>query len=309
MTLAERMLEDSRLMAKATPPIKALDLVSAFRIPLAEKWGYIWGKRGQAWTQANQDAATREMTVKYGQKWVGRKVADCSGMFVWAYKRFGASIYHGSDTIWRKYTSMTGRVEGTLSIRPGTAVFMENDGKRTHIGLYVGGGKCIEAQGTRTGVVESDISRWDEWGQLTDVDYEGVSADEIRVALPTLRRGDEGAAVKELQTILNADSRYGGLEVDGVYGRATMASVRAFQGDHGLTPDGICGPLTWAKLQQREDDDDEDKPEEAPDGPQEPEEDTPEDSPMTVEERLTRLEEAVFGQEGGESDGLDPSGG
>jgi hypothetical protein len=230
MTLAERMLEDSRLMAKTTPPIKASDLVSAFRIPLAEKWGYIWGKRGQVWTQANQNAATREMTVKYGQKWVGRKVADCSGMFVWAYKRFGASIYHGSDTIWRKYTSMTGRVEGTLSIRPGTAVFMENDGNRTHIGLYVGNGKCIEAQGTRTGVVESDISRWDEWGQLTDVAYEGVAADEIRVALPTLRRGDEGAAVKELQTILNADSRYGGLEVDGVYGRATMASVRAFRG-------------------------------------------------------------------------------
>lgn len=303
MTLAERMLEDSRLMAKTTPPIKASDLVSAFRIPLAEKWGYIWGKRGQVWTQANQLAATREMTVKYGQKWVGRKVADCSGMFVWAYKRFGASIYHGSDTIWRKYTSMTGRVDGTLSIRPGTAVFMENDGKRTHIGLYVGNGKVIEAQGTRTGVVESDISRWDEWGQLTDVDYEGVAADEIRVALPTLRRGDEGAAVRELQTILNADSRYGGLEVDGVYGRATMASVRAFQSDNGLTPDGICGPLTWAKLQQREDDEDEDKPEEAPDGPQEPEEESSEDSPLTVEERLTRLEEAVFGQEGGESDG------
>lgn len=289
--------------------IKALDLVEAFRIPLAEKWGYIWGKRGQVWTQANQNAATRDMTVKYGQQWVGRKVADCSGMLVWAYKRFGESIYHGSDTIWRKYTSMTGRVEGTLSIRPGTAVFMENDGKRTHIGLYVGDGKygtgtVIEAQGTRAGVVESDISRWDEWGQLSDVDYEGVAANEIRVALPTLRRGDDGAAVKELQTILNETVKYGGLEVDGIYGRATMAAVRAFQGDNGLTPDGICGPLTWAALQQREDDEpDEDKPVEAPDGPQEPEEDSPEDSPLTVEERLTRLEEAVFGQEGGESDG------
>ena len=288
--------------------IKALDLVEAFRIPLAEKWGYIWGKRGQVWTQASQNAATRDMTVKYGQQWVGRKVADCSGMFVWAYKRFGESIYHGSDTIWRKYTSMTGRVEGTLSIRPGTAVFMVNDGKRTHIGLYVGDGKygtgtVIEAQGTRAGVVESDIGRWDEWGQLSDVDYEGVAANEIRVALPTLRRGDDGAAVKELQTILNETVKYGGLEVDGVYGRATMAAVRAFQGDNGLTPDGICGPLTWAALQQREDDEpDEDKPVEAPDGPQEPDEESS-DSPRTVEERLTRLEEAVFGKEGGESDG------
>ena len=303
MTLAERMLEDSRLRAEADarPPIKALDLVSAFRIPLAEKWGYIWGKRGQVWTQANQNAATREKTVQYGQKWVGRKVADCSGMFVWAYKRFGESIYHGSDTIWRKYTSMTGRVEGTLSIRPGTAVFMENDGKRTHIGLYVGDGKCIEAQGTRTGVVESDISRWDEWGMLTDVDYEGVAANEIRVALPTLRRGDEGAAVKELQALLNTDSRYGGLEVDGVYGRATMASVRAFQGDNGLKPDGICGPLTWAKLQQREDDEpDEDKPVEAPDGPEEPSDRW---GTLSIEEKVEDLNERLKRQEGGESDG------
>jgi hypothetical protein len=178
---------------------------------------------------------------------------------------------------------------------------MENDGTRTHIGLYVGGGKCIEAQGTRTGVVESDISRWDEWGQLTDVDYEGVAADEIRVALPTLRRGDEGAAVKELQTILNADSRYGGLEVDGVYGRATMASVRAFQGDHGLTPDGICGPLTWAKLQQTEDDEpDEDKPVEAPDGPQEPSDRW---VTLSIEEKVEDLNERLKRQEGGESNG------
>lgn len=286
--------------------IKALDLVEAFRIPLAEKWGYIWGKRGQVWTQANQNAATRDMTVKYGQQWVGRKVADCSGMFVWAYKRFGKFIYHGSDTIWRKYTSMTGRVEGTLSIRPGTAVFMETDGKRTHIGLYVGDGKygtgtVIEAQGTRAGVVESDISRWDEWGMLTDVDYEGVAANEIRVALPTLRRGDEGAAVKELQTILNATGKYGGLEVDGIYGRATMAAVRAFQGDNGLTPDGICGPLTWAALQQREDDEpDEDKPVEAPDGPQEPEDTW---GTLTLEEKVEDLNERLKRQEGGESDG------
>jgi hypothetical protein len=40
-----------------------------------------------------------------------------------------------------------------------------------------------------------------------------------------------------------------------------------------------------------------DEPEEVK--PEEP----AEDSPLTVEERLERLEEAVFGQEGGESDG------
>ena len=290
--------------------IKANDLIALFQQALDEKWGYIWGTRGQTWTQANQNAATRDMTVKYGQKWVGRKVADCSGLFVWAFKQLGASIYHGSNTIWNKYTSMTGQVGGTLSIRPGTAVFMVNDNRRTHIGLYIGGGKCIEAQGTRTGVVISDISRWDEWGQLTDVDYSGVPADTVEVELPTLRKGSTGAAVKELQTALAAEGydigkkKDGTPLIDGIYGSETLSAVRSYQYDHGLPADGIVGPLTWAVLRQTVDDEpEEDKPVEAPDEPQEPAEESPATPSLTVEQRLTRLELAVFGQEGGESDG------
>lgn len=303
--------------------IKASDLVSAFRIPLAEKWGYIWGKRGQVWTQANQDAATREMTVKYGQKWVGRKVADCSGMFVWAYKRFGASIYHGSDTIWRKYTSMTGRVEGTLSIRPGTAVFMENDGKRTHIGLYVGDGKygvdtVIEAKGTRTGVVESKLSAWDEWGELlvkiggemVKVDYD-LPPNVIDIPPRTMRKGDSGEDVKELQEALVREGYDVGKKkdgtplIDGKYGSETMSAVRAFQHDHGLKPDGIAGPLTLNALRQTEDDEpdddeDEDKPEEVPTGPQEPYDRW---KTLSIEEKVEDLNERLKRQEGGESNG------
>lgn len=257
--------------------IKATDLVELFQRALDEKWGYIWGTRGQTWTQANQDASTRDMTVKYGQRWVGRKVADCSGLFVWAFRKLGGDIYHGSNTIWAKYTSLNGRVEGTLSIRPGTAVFMNHTNRRTHIGLYIGGGKCIEAQGTISGVVESDLSRWDEWGQLTDVDYTGIPADEIEVALPILRKGAEGAAVKTLQEMLNADPRYAGLKVDGIFGSGTKAAVRAYQHDHGMDPDGVVGPLTWealksnAGIQGVQDDEPEDAPEEVqpdePDGP------------------------------------------
>ena len=273
--------------------IKAAALIEDFRIPLAEKWGYIWGKSGQVWTRANQDAATRDMTVRYGAKWIGRKVADCSGLFVWAYKRHGLSIYHGSDTIYRKYTTASkSLVADGILIRPGAAVYQVSDGKRTHIGLYVGGGKCIEAKGTRSGVVESDISAWDEWAELSDVDYEGMPWERITAAPKSLRKGDKGPQVTQLQELLNADPRYP-TKVDGIFGGDTLASVRAFQHDHGLTPDGIVGPLTWAALRANEDDEpDEVKPEEPA-----------EDPSLTVEERLERLEEAVFGQEGGESDG------
>ena len=267
--------------------IKASELITYFRQALDEKWGYIWGTRGQTWTQSSQDRATRDMTVKYGQKWVGRKVADCSGLFVWAYKQKGESIYHGSNTIWKKYCSKQGTITNGMAIKPGTAVFtVGSDGVRGHIGLYVGDGLCIEAKGTQYGVVTSELSRWQEWGELKDVDYD-MLAEEAKVARRTLRKGDSGPDVEELQLALNADPRYP-TKVDGIFGSDTVTSVRAFQADHGLTADGIVGKKTWAKLDELEvEQDDEDKPTE---------------ELLTVEERLARLEAAVFGT-GGDSNG------
>ena len=267
--------------------IKASELIAYFRQALDEKWGYIWGTRGQTWTQSSQDRATRDMTVRYGQKWVGRKVADCSGLFVWAYKQKGESIYHGSNTIWKKYCSKQGTITNGMAIKPGTAVFtVGSDGVRGHIGLYVGGGLCIEAKGTQYGVVTSELSRWQEWGELKDVDYD-TQADTAKVARRTLRKGDSGPDVEELQLALNADPRYP-TTVDGIFGSDTVTSVRAFQADHGLTADGIVGKKTWAKLDELEvEQDDEDKPTE---------------ELLTVEERLARLEAAVFGT-GGETNG------
>lgn len=324
MTLAERMLEDSRLMseAKTTPLIKASDLIALFKQARAERWGYIWGESGGIWTQKEQDSATREMTVQHGQQWVGKRVADCSGLFRWAANELGGYIYHGSNTMWNTYTDPAhrGAVGGRMEIYPGTAVYQNTDGKRTHVGLYVGVGKhgvdtVIEAQGTRTGVVESKLSAWDEWGELlvkiggemVKVDYD-LPPNVIDIPPRTMRKGDSGEDVKELQEALVREGYDVGKKkdgtplIDGKYGGETMSAVRAFQYDHGLKADGIAGPLTLNAMRQTEDDEDEDKPVEAPDGPQEPDEESS-DSPRTVEERLTRLEEAVFGKEGGESDG------
>ena len=36
--------------------------------------------------------------------------------------------------------------------------------------------------------------------------------------------------------------------IDGIAGRRTKASLRAFQQANGLSTDGICGPRTWEKL-------------------------------------------------------------
>jgi peptidoglycan hydrolase-like protein with peptidoglycan-binding domain len=65
---------------------------------------------------------------------------------------------------------------------------------------------------------------------------------------PTLRQGDSGAAVSELQQLLNAKAIK--ITVDGIFGNATRAAVVQFQQQNGLVVDGIVGPQTWQALRR-----------------------------------------------------------
>ena len=65
---------------------------------------------------------------------------------------------------------------------------------------------------------------------------------------PTLTEGDSGAAVQTLQTRLNVWGANPALAVDGDFGPATLAAVKAFQTQQNLTVDGVVGPQTWAAL-------------------------------------------------------------
>ena len=71
---------------------------------------------------------------------------------------------------------------------------------------------------------------------------------------PTLRAGDTGAAVTELQVILVANG-YEGVPDNGVMDAATVAALELFQLQHigqdgkQLVSDGVCGPKTWWALE------------------------------------------------------------
>jgi hypothetical protein len=68
-------------------------------------------------------------------------------------------------------------------------------------------------------------------------------------ARPTLRRGDKGPQVEQLQRILTAKG-FSTRGIDGVFGKFTAGAVRRFQAAHPATgrPDGIVGPRTWKAL-------------------------------------------------------------
>jgi len=269
--------------------IKAAELVAYFKKALEEQWGYIFGTSGQEWTESRQKNIINKMVNQYGSswknnseakgndyynsaahgsKWIGHRVADCSGLFVAAFNQYGIRVSHSShyqytDYCKEKGTLKNGRKADGSELEPGTAVFIYKDDRKryTHIGLVVDSdGTVIEAKGTQYGVVTSKVtdSKWNRWGIFKAVDMAGTETPkpedpehkEPEKTMKTLRRGDKSSEVKELQKKLLALGyplpKYG---ADGDYGKETEAAVKAFQQDNGLTADGVAGKKTWEALE------------------------------------------------------------
>lgn len=83
----------------------------------------------------------------------------------------------------------------------------------------------------------------------------GASRDpeDVKVAKPTLRKGDKGSEVKKLQKNLNSlgytDENHKKLDVDGEFGKHTKAALERFQKSaKTLVVDGIYGPKSYAVM-------------------------------------------------------------
>lgn len=85
---------------------------------------------------------------------------------------------------------------------------------------------------------------WDTLYALTEASTFGINTKGQR---PTLRIGDSGEAVRELQTILKNLLYYNGT-IDGIFGSGTQTAVKSFQTNNKITADGIVGRNTWSAL-------------------------------------------------------------
>lgn len=87
-------------------------------------------------------------------------------------------------------------------------------------------------------------------GTATAVFNIAYTNDEIStpfVQTAVLRQGASGGEVKELQRRLKEWGYYNGA-LDGIYGKGTVAAVKAFQKKNGLTADGVAGIETYKAL-------------------------------------------------------------
>ena len=145
------------------------------------------------------------------------------------------------DEIFNSYLRYAGVIE------PLAAKFC-NGTTSTCDGLSQGGSQSLAKSGATT----AEILR-NYYGDNIEI-VRNVPVEDVGNSYPgsPLRQGDIGQNVSRIQIELNRISQnYPAIpkvEVDGVFGPATDAAVRAFQSIFSLTVDGIVGQATWYKL-------------------------------------------------------------
>ena len=191
---------------------------------------------------------------------------DCSELIEWACARAGVEprMPDGSwfqaqhcqkhDTIISVEEAIA--TKGALLFRFSSSPFSSRRRPRSaHVAVSLGDGRTIEARSTSHGVgIFSAHGRdWTHAGLVPGVGESATAA--APAPAPSwseskqsglIRLNDDGDAVRRVQANLLAAGVL--LTVDGQFGPITDSKVRAWQERHGITVDGIVGPITWATI-------------------------------------------------------------
>ena len=160
-----------------------LDLVLWAENAADKGWGYVYGTYGTVLdnslldskiTQYPEEVAGNEDFIR--ENWLWKRTADCVGL-IKGYSWYDTETQKtllvsngmpdiGADTMYENATEK-GTID-TIPEIPGLAVWKEG-----HIGVYIGGGKVVEAYGTTTGVIRSELADggWSHWLKIPYINY------------------------------------------------------------------------------------------------------------------------------------------
>ena len=230
-------------------------------------WVYWYGTCGYKCTESLYNSKAKQYPSHYtaarksgymADIKAGKMCADCVGMikgFFWmSGDPTGKNVYKANNCPdvsadgMIKLCKETGPISSIPDV-PGLVVW-----KSGHIGVYVGNGYTIEMRGFAYDCVKRKVTDgpWTRWGRLPDtmLQYTDMPAPPVyHLGDRTLRKGDVGNDVKELQqALLDLGYKLPNYGADGDFGSETEAAVRDFQRKHNLEVDGIVGTKTYKAL-------------------------------------------------------------
>lgn len=160
-----------------------IDLVKWSEFAADKGWGYVWGTYGTVLDKDFLESKIEQYPDEVGGKeefiranWLGKRTADCVGLikgYSWYDVESQKTILIsngmpdiGADTMYENATE-----KGTIDTIPevlGLAVW-----KSGHIGVYIGNGQVVEAYGTTTGVIRSQLADggWTHWLKIPYITY------------------------------------------------------------------------------------------------------------------------------------------
>lgn len=160
-----------------------LDLVKWSEFAADKGWGYVWGTYGTVLSPDFLESKIIQYPDEVGGKedfirenWLGKRTADCVGLikgYSWYDTASQMTILVsngmpdiGADTMYENATEK-GTID-TIPEIPGLAVWKEG-----HIGVYIGEGKVVEAYGTTSGVIRSELANggWTHWLKIPYITY------------------------------------------------------------------------------------------------------------------------------------------
>lgn len=224
----------------------------------------------EAWAQ--DDSHGYDQSNRWGPDY------DCSSAVIQAWQNAGVHVKSNGATYTGNMYSVfkaCGFEDVTASVDMSTGAGLQRGDVLLnhvhHTAMYCGNGKLVQASinefGKTTGGQTGDqtsrefyIRSYYNYPWNAVLRYKGSSETvpgsspaspplnrNITVSLPELQSGDEDVAVAMLQAAL----KYKGYDpkwVDGEFGAQTGAALKAFQSDHGLDVDAICGKATWSEI-------------------------------------------------------------
>ena len=202
---------------------------------------YFGIKATEAWVKA----------AKYGGRVFRSKTKECYD---------GKTMTTITDGF-RAYYSMADSVADYFDLITGSSLYKGSVNKPdvrsclTHIieKVYAADRKTVISGGYATGpnYVNNAMRVYTQHKQLIEMyKTDGTNMPSHLQARRVLKKGMEGSDVIVMQRqLIEHGYSVGKTGADGKFGPATLAGLKKFQADRGIVVDGICGPVTWSKLE------------------------------------------------------------